>query len=127
MVLSRIEPRCRPSFTEQGERTSTAPEGRPASRPSSAAGGCGRRRGPADATRVLACRVMKRRDFIAGGIASAAPSLCAQNATTQRRPNILFVFADQLRAQSVGCYGNSEVRTPHTDKLASEGVLFRNT
>ena len=45
----------------------------------------------------------------------------------QRRPNILFVFADQLRAQSVGCYGNNEVKTPHLDRLAGEGVLFRHT
>ncbi|MBK5291303.1 MAG: sulfatase-like hydrolase/transferase [Acidobacteriia bacterium] len=68
---------------------------------------------------------MRRRDFVAAGLASAASG--AQNAAAQRRPNILFVFADQLRAQSVGCYGNEEVKTPHIDRLASEGVLFRNT
>lgn len=34
----------------------------------------------------------------------------------------MFVFADQLRAQSVGCYGEPQVRTPHLDRLASEGV-----
>jgi arylsulfatase A-like enzyme len=69
---------------------------------------------------------MRRRDFMTAGVAAALPSLRAQSVRTPRRPNILFVLADQLRAQSVGCYGNAEVRTPHLDKLASEGVLFRN-
>jgi arylsulfatase A-like enzyme len=64
---------------------------------------------------------MRRRDFLAAG---AAPGLSAAAA---RRPNILFVFADQLRAQSLGCYGNREVKTPHLDRLAREGMLFRNT
>ncbi|MGH9720112.1 MAG: sulfatase family protein [Bryobacteraceae bacterium] len=67
---------------------------------------------------------MRRRDFIAE---IAASSSRAQNPAPQRRPNILLVLADQLRAQSVGCYGNQEISTPHLDKLASEGVLFRNT
>ena len=70
---------------------------------------------------------MRRRDFIGAGTVSALSSSRAQNVAAQRRPNILFIFADQLRAQSVGCYGNPEVKTPHLDKLASEGVLFRNT
>ncbi|MGH9664787.1 MAG: sulfatase family protein, partial [Bryobacteraceae bacterium] len=34
---------------------------------------------------------------------------------------------DQLRAQALGCMGNPDVRTPHIDKLASEGLLFGNT
>ena len=70
---------------------------------------------------------MRRRDFISAGTVSALSSSRAQNVAAQRRPNVLFIFADQLRAQSVGCYGNPEVKTPHLDKLASEGVLFRNT
>jgi arylsulfatase A-like enzyme len=63
---------------------------------------------------------MTRRSFVASGLASAASA-------AGRRPNILYVFADQLRAHSVGCYGNSEVQTPNLDKLASQGLLFRNT
>ena len=31
------------------------------------------------------------------------------------------------RGQDLGCMGNAEVRTPHLDRLASEGLLFRNT
>jgi arylsulfatase A-like enzyme len=70
---------------------------------------------------------MTRRDFMVSGIASALPASGAQKIGAQRRPNILFVLADQLRAQSVGCYGSEEVKTPHLDKLASEGVLFSNS
>jgi len=38
--------------------------------------------------------------------------------------NILFLFTDQQRADTLGCYGNSVCRTPNIDRLASEGVLF---
>ena len=43
------------------------------------------------------------------------------------RPNVLFILPDQLRAQSLGCMGNSDVITPHIDQLAAEGMLFRQT
>jgi arylsulfatase A-like enzyme len=41
-----------------------------------------------------------------------------------RRPNILFVFADQLRYDSLACNGNLVVQTPNIDRLAREGVSF---
>lgn len=41
---------------------------------------------------------------------------------TDSRPNILFVFADQLRGQDLGCAGNTDVQTPTIDRLAAEGV-----
>jgi arylsulfatase A-like enzyme len=40
--------------------------------------------------------------------------------------NILFMFADQMHAFAMGCMGNTEVKTPNLDRLASEGTLFRN-
>jgi arylsulfatase A-like enzyme len=40
------------------------------------------------------------------------------------RPNILFVFSDQQRYDTMGCVGNEVVRTPHLDRLAREGVCF---
>lgn len=42
------------------------------------------------------------------------------------RPNIVICFCDQLRAHSVGCYGNDEVRTPNIDRLAAEGTRFEH-
>ena len=38
--------------------------------------------------------------------------------------NILVVMADQLSALALGCYHNAEVKSPHIDRLAAEGVLF---
>ena len=44
-----------------------------------------------------------------------------------RRPSVLVIMPDQMRGQALGCMGNPDVRTPHLDRLASEGVLFRQT
>lgn len=41
--------------------------------------------------------------------------------------NVIFIFADQMHAFAMGCMGNTDIKTPHLDKLASEGILFRNT
>ena len=40
------------------------------------------------------------------------------------QPNILFVFSDQQRYNTMGCVGNEVVQTPHLDRLAREGVCF---
>ncbi|MFS0726664.1 sulfatase [Paenibacillus sp. 1P07SE] len=45
-------------------------------------------------------------------------------AKADRRPNILFIFADQLRGMDMGCAGNPDVITPHMDRLAGEGVRY---
>jgi arylsulfatase A-like enzyme len=37
------------------------------------------------------------------------------------RPNLLFVFADQMRGQDMGCAGNTAIQTPCLDRLAAEG------
>lgn len=46
--------------------------------------------------------------------------------TTKKLPNILLLYSDQHNARVLGCYGNSEVKTPNLDKLALEGVRFTN-
>lgn len=38
------------------------------------------------------------------------------------RPNILFLLVDDLRWDGLGCYGNTSIRTPHLDRLATQGV-----
>jgi arylsulfatase A-like enzyme len=40
------------------------------------------------------------------------------------QPNIIFILTDDQRADTLGCYGNPVVRTPHLDQLAAEGTLF---
>jgi len=42
------------------------------------------------------------------------------------QPNILFVFSDQQRWDTCGCYGQPLAVTPNLDRLASEGVRFEN-
>ena len=42
------------------------------------------------------------------------------------KPNILFIMADQLRWDALGCYGNAVCRTPNLDRLAASGVAFDN-
>ncbi len=41
-----------------------------------------------------------------------------------KHPNILFVFSDQQRFCDLGCYGNSEVKTPHIDAWAADSAVF---
>jgi arylsulfatase A-like enzyme len=42
------------------------------------------------------------------------------------RPNILLFLSDDHGPWALGCYGNQEVRSPHLDRLAAEGVRFQN-
>jgi len=67
-----------------------------------------------------------RRTFL-GTATAAFLGGCAPAVHKRRRPNVLFILPDQLRAQSVGCLGNSEVITPNIDRLAAEGLTFENT
>ena len=55
----------------------------------------------------------------AGAAASALPPA----AGAARRPNIILIMADDMGFSDLGCYG-SELRTPHLDRLAAEGVRF---
>jgi arylsulfatase A-like enzyme len=38
--------------------------------------------------------------------------------------NVVFILTDNQGAWSLGCYGNPDIRTPHIDRLAAEGVRF---
>lgn len=40
------------------------------------------------------------------------------------KPNIVLIFPDQHRADSMGCAGHPAIRTPNLDRLAAEGVRF---
>lgn len=41
-------------------------------------------------------------------------------------PNIIYLMTDDQRADTLGCMGNSIIQTPNIDKMASQGVLFKN-
>ena len=46
---------------------------------------------------------------------------------TKRKPNIVLIAVDSLRADHMSCYGYPRLTTPHMDKVAQEGTLFENT
>lgn len=56
-----------------------------------------------------------------GGAAESPPA-----GREVRRPNIVLVLADQWRARSTGYAGDPNLRTPNLDRLARQGVYFRN-
>ena len=41
-----------------------------------------------------------------------------------KKPNIIFILADDLGYGDLGCYGQEVIQTPHIDRLAAEGVRF---
>jgi arylsulfatase A-like enzyme len=58
-------------------------------------------------TTLLAAEADKRREK-----ASKAP------------PNVVLIMTDNVGAWTFGCYGNKDIRTPHIDSLANDGMLF---
>jgi arylsulfatase A len=73
---------------------------------------------------------MKRRDFIkAASYGIAALTLSRYTNTIQagqrkKKPNIVYIMADDLGYAELGCYGQKKIRTPNIDKLAAEGMKF---
>lgn len=52
--------------------------------------------------------------------------ICFQTATAaERKPNVLFLFADDQRADTIAAHGNRHITTPNLDKLAASGFSFR--
>jgi len=76
---------------------------------------------------------VKRRDFLkAAGFGATALALsCHTNAiqtTTsaerRKKPNIVYILADDLGYAEVGCYGQKKIKTPNIDQLTAEGMRF---
>lgn len=71
---------------------------------------------------------MTRREFFGSAAlaASALPAFGAEGTTRKvvPTPNFVFFLADDMTWTDAGCYGNPDVRTPHIDQLAREGLRF---
>lgn len=68
-------------------------------------------------------RVPSSSRFLGWAVVGLA-ALATVAAAAERRPNVVFVFADQWRAQATGYAGDPNARTPVLDRLAAEGVRF---
>lgn len=53
------------------------------------------------------------------GLASLATPVAAQ-----AKPNVVFILVDDVGYNDLGCMGSKDIRTPHIDRLAKEGVKF---
>jgi len=71
---------------------------------------------------------MKRHYFLGatGATGLGLLSGCKTGGRGARRPNVVYVFADQWRASAMGYAGDPNVKTPHLDALAAESFNFRN-
>ena len=59
-------------------------------------------------------------------LASTILFACSSTIEKTKKPNILLVFADQLRSQELNCYGGVNISTPNLDRLAEEGLKMTN-
>ena len=73
--------------------------------------------------RVVSCACLLRVSLL--WLCAALPGFVPGRATAdEQRPNILLIMADDIGIEGLGCYGGTSYRTPHLDKLASEGLRF---
>jgi arylsulfatase A-like enzyme len=75
---------------------------------------------------------MKRRDFIEFiglGMVSLAASGCGRKSRpvlSEQKSNILFIMTDDHASHALSCYGSKINKTPHMDRIATEGIRFDN-
>jgi arylsulfatase A-like enzyme len=58
--------------------------------------------------------------LVAFGFLSAAQIVFA----TSWKPNIIFIMVDDLGYGDLGCYGQKQIKTPHIDRMAAQGMRF---
>lgn len=56
-------------------------------------------------------------------LGSSAP-VSRANSSKERKPNIIFIMADDLGYGDLGCYGQKRIQTPSLDRMATEGMRF---
>jgi arylsulfatase A-like enzyme len=61
-----------------------------------------------------------------GLFALLLPARCVAAEAPKKRPNVLFLFTDDQRADTIRALGNGAIQTPNLDRLAESGFVFRN-
>ncbi len=69
---------------------------------------------------------MKLKTIILSLVVLFALNAIGAETSKSAQPNILLIITDQQTADAMSCVGNSYLKTPAMDKLADEGVLFKN-
>jgi len=64
------------------------------------------------------------RTAASGGAALAVSAGPSTAQTPARRPNIVFILADDLGYADLSCYGRRDLSTPHVDRIAAQGTRF---
>ena len=64
--------------------------------------------------------------LLAAGLAAAAPREAGAQAPARSKPNVIFLFTDDQRADTIGALGNEHIKTPRLDALARRGFVFRS-
>lgn len=62
--------------------------------------------------------------FLRRFLVFASALLGAAGFAADARPNLVFILIDDFGYGDLGCYGGKDIRTPHIDRLAREGVRF---
>ncbi len=57
-------------------------------------------------------------------VAAFAALVSTAAAAETNKPNLVFILTDNQGAWTLGCYGNRDIRTPHIDRLAADGMRF---
>jgi arylsulfatase A-like enzyme len=77
---------------------------------------------------------MDRRGFLkcaGAGAVLGMPAVCTRvsaltKTTRHEKPNVLFIFTDDQREDTIGALGNPHIKTPNLDELARSGFAFNN-
>jgi arylsulfatase A-like enzyme len=71
--------------------------------------------------------VISRREFVSAAVAGTVVTTLPETSYSQsRRPNVLFILADDLGYGDLSCYGRPDYTTPNLDRLAQQGIRFKN-
>ncbi|KAA3610529.1 MAG: DUF4976 domain-containing protein [Calditrichaeota bacterium] len=60
-------------------------------------------------------------------INSSSNILAKEKSPTKDRPNIIFIMTDDHTKQAMSCYGSKINKTPNIDRIAQNGMLFKNS
>ena len=69
---------------------------------------------------------LKTAGVVAGGLLLSGCNTKLLSRDNRRKPNIIYVLADDLGYGDLSCYGQKKFTTPNIDRMAKEGMMFAN-